>query len=397
MSEKIMKSLANCEQGLTDEQKLQARTNIGAIGGVKVADGSGTTPLVPDANGYVTVDLSEAGKVQSDWDETNPAEPSYIRNKPDIPAMQVQSDWTEQDTTDPSYIQNKPALASVATSGSYDDLQDKPSIPAAQVQSDWSQSDNTAVDYIKNKPAAMETKPLVAGTNISFSSTASETAINSTATKVVSRSSPYTTVVDITDLTVYDPGEDHGSLLQVQGGTTIGMLVPKHYGASDLGKVLTVVSDNGYKTEWKAAPGDLKPLTTVTSTLNTVSEVVLDVADGNAYSLELGDSVSAYVSLSTSSTSTVHTLVYVKNPSGSLCGSVTLAWRDAALNQHTAEILLTDSAYTYCFDVYVRKVTVGASDYAIASVHDYPVAYRKGLVSFSTANETTQMVGVWRT
>ena len=44
------------------------------------------------------------------------------------------------------------SLAAVATSGDYDDLLNKPSIPAAQVQSDWSQFDNTKVDYIKNKP-----------------------------------------------------------------------------------------------------------------------------------------------------------------------------------------------------------------------------------------------------
>lgn len=43
-------------------------------------------------------------------------------------------------------------LASVATTGSYNDLGNKPSIPAAQVQSDWSQSDSSKVDYIKNKP-----------------------------------------------------------------------------------------------------------------------------------------------------------------------------------------------------------------------------------------------------
>lgn len=43
-------------------------------------------------------------------------------------------------------------LASVATSGSYNDLLNKPTIPAAQIQSDWSQSDNTAKDFIKNKP-----------------------------------------------------------------------------------------------------------------------------------------------------------------------------------------------------------------------------------------------------
>lgn len=44
------------------------------------------------------------------------------------------------------------SLATVATSGSYNDLSNKPTIPAAQIQADWEQSDNTALDYIKNKP-----------------------------------------------------------------------------------------------------------------------------------------------------------------------------------------------------------------------------------------------------
>ena len=70
----------------------------------------------------------------------------------DIQVSQVQANWTETDTSDPSYIQNKPNLATVATSGDYDDLTNKPTIPAAQVQSDYNQSDNTQVDYIKNKP-----------------------------------------------------------------------------------------------------------------------------------------------------------------------------------------------------------------------------------------------------
>lgn len=44
------------------------------------------------------------------------------------------------------------SLATVATSGSYNDLTDKPTIPAAQIQSDWNQTTTTAKDYIKNKP-----------------------------------------------------------------------------------------------------------------------------------------------------------------------------------------------------------------------------------------------------
>ena len=47
---------------------------------------------------------------------------------------------------------NSADLATVATTGSYNDLANKPTIPAAQIQSDWNQSDNSAVDYIKNKP-----------------------------------------------------------------------------------------------------------------------------------------------------------------------------------------------------------------------------------------------------
>lgn len=42
-------------------------------------------------------------------------------------AGQVNANWTETDTTSKAYIQNKPALKPVATSGSYNDLDNKPS------------------------------------------------------------------------------------------------------------------------------------------------------------------------------------------------------------------------------------------------------------------------------
>ncbi len=41
----------------------------------------------------------------------------------------VQADWSETDATKDSYIKNKPTLATVATSGSYEDLSNKPTIP----------------------------------------------------------------------------------------------------------------------------------------------------------------------------------------------------------------------------------------------------------------------------
>ena len=117
-----------------------------------------------------TISASPSEKVQADWTETDPDNPSYIQNKPNlatvatsgsyndlsgkptIPDPQVQSDWAEADNRQPDFIKNKPNLATVATSGDYNDLSNKPSIPASQVQSDWNEADSSKVDYIKNKP-----------------------------------------------------------------------------------------------------------------------------------------------------------------------------------------------------------------------------------------------------
>ena len=574
MSERIMKALANCEQGLTEEQKLQARTNIGAIGGVYVHDAGGTNPLTPDENGYVTIDLTDAGKVQSDWDEDNPQEPSYIRNRPDLSIYalkdeietgvfigvytgteetttpyadyksawedgkavflsytsgdfnlllpmeaisddeilftrtvgsvsgndygnvinylvsvsaeddsytfrsstmgdeQVNADWAEQDPSAKSYILHKPNLATVAESGSYEDLTDKPTIPAAQVnsdwnatsgvaeilnkptipaaqvnsdwnansgvaqilnkpnlstvatsgsyedltdkptipaaqvnsdwnatsgvaeilnkptipapqiQSDWLQDDNTKADYIKNKPAAMETKPLVAGTNIEFVRDADKVTINSSGTKIVKRSNPYSSDVPLTEMVIYDPNEDYGALVRDQNDNTIGYLAPKHYGNNDEGKVLTGVNDNGYKLEWRPQGGgssDLKLLTEVTQNVDGGNGAYqLTIVDGSAYTLNM--LVDREVQLITNSTETVHTRIAIHNDGDNVCGGCYLTWRDEALVQHRIYLMLynVSSNVEYFFDVYIKKVVVNGTPYAIARVTDFPCAYRNG-------------------
>ena len=117
-----------------------------------------------------TISAAPSEKVQADWTETDPGNPSYIQNKPNlatvatsgsyddlsnkptIPDPQVQSDWAESDNRQPDFIKNKPNLAAVATSGDYNDLSNKPSIPEAQVQSDWNEADSSKVVFIKNKP-----------------------------------------------------------------------------------------------------------------------------------------------------------------------------------------------------------------------------------------------------
>ena len=637
MSERIMKALANCEQGLTEEQKLQARTNIGAIGGVYVQDAGGTNPLTPDENGYVTIDLTNAGKIQSDWDEDNPQEPSYIRNRPDlsiyarrdeiekgvfigvytgdeetttpysdykeawddgkavflsygiddtsvilpltaiddgaavftrtigevsgnayvnvsnfmvkvsaetdaysfytkaldsqeqanwteadplaksfirnkptlsevattgsynsltdkptIPAEQVNADWTEQDETkksfvlhkptvkplvagsnititdgpssvtissqsapqeqadwaqvnsqavsfirnkptlsevaltgsyndltdkpdipgsqvnadwdeaDPlakSFIRNKPTLSEVATTGSYNSLTDKPTIPAAQVQADWAQENPSAVDFVRNKPAAMETKPLVPGSNIEFNDVGSNTEISTSASKVIKRPYPYNVDIPLTAMIVNDPGEDFGSVIQDQGGNTLGFLAPKHYGNVDTGKVLTIVQDNGYKMEWRNPSGgsfDLKPLTIAEQHVTSTNPVQLTVVDGYAYEVINDVAGSLQVTLVTNSTDTVHSVLSFRNGSASLCSQMTIVWRDEALIQHQIVIDFTEAepGMVYNFDVYIKKVTISGTDYCIARLSDFPVYYRKAPYEFSTEYEGVGYVGL---
>lgn len=128
-----------------------------------------TTQIDDIISGEGYVKDTDLDVLQSDWDEADPTSPAYIKNKPSS-GTQVQADWTEADTTSLAYIKNKPSLATVATtgdyddlldkpdlkavatSGSYNDLTDKPTIPAAQVQSDYAQTNSGAVDFIKNKP-----------------------------------------------------------------------------------------------------------------------------------------------------------------------------------------------------------------------------------------------------
>ena len=49
-------------------------------------------------------------------------------------------------------LNNKPNLSTVATTGNYNDLTNKPTIPAEQIQANWEQSDSKSVDFIRHKP-----------------------------------------------------------------------------------------------------------------------------------------------------------------------------------------------------------------------------------------------------
>lgn len=75
------------------------------------------------------VDTALSAKADSDDLATVATTGDYddLINKPTIPAAQVNSDWDAESGV--AQILNKPALSTVATSGSYDDLLNKPYIP----------------------------------------------------------------------------------------------------------------------------------------------------------------------------------------------------------------------------------------------------------------------------
>ncbi len=163
------------------------------------------------------IKLTDNFQIQSDWSANSGVaailnKPSLatvatsgnyndLSNKPTIPAAQVNSDWNANSgvaqilnkptlatvATSGSYgdLGGTPSLATVATSGSYNDLSNKPTIPAAQVQADWAQSSSGAVDFIKNKPTIPSAFTVGTPTSRSISLATAYQASDTTAPAVV--------------------------------------------------------------------------------------------------------------------------------------------------------------------------------------------------------------------
>ena len=131
MSERIQKVLANCEQGLSNDEQAQARRNIGLA------------------------DVAASGSYND------------LVDKPSIPSAQVNSDWAETDTSSKAFILNKPELATVATSGDYRDLSHRPSIPSVGNGTITLQVNNTDVDSFTTNQSSSKSINLSVPTNVS--------------------------------------------------------------------------------------------------------------------------------------------------------------------------------------------------------------------------------------
>ena len=151
-SSQVQSAIATAVGDITsfDYQVVQTLPATGVKGTIYLVPNSGTSPNIYDEYIYVNNSFEKIGTTEIDLSDyvtnselttelsnytptaslaTVATSGSYndLTNKPSIPAAQVNSDWNA--TSGVAQILNKPTLATVATSGSYDDLSDKPTIP----------------------------------------------------------------------------------------------------------------------------------------------------------------------------------------------------------------------------------------------------------------------------
>lgn len=127
------------------KQRATELLNQGGGGGGLVDDVKVNGASVVDENKVAQIDLTSYAESADLATVATTGDYDDLENKPTIPAAQVQSDWTESDNTKKSYIKNKPNLATVATSGSYTDLSNKPTIPPTLTASGNIEIDNNVI------------------------------------------------------------------------------------------------------------------------------------------------------------------------------------------------------------------------------------------------------------
>ena len=133
--------------------------NIGIPKGQKGDSGSGSgdmTAATYDPNGTVAAaggipDYVDSNGGKIDTIKVNGTAQTITNKTVDISVPTKTSDLTNDGSDNTSTYVEADELATVATSGSYNDLSNKPTIPAAQVNSDWNAASGVA--QILNKPS----------------------------------------------------------------------------------------------------------------------------------------------------------------------------------------------------------------------------------------------------
>lgn len=204
-------------------------------------------------------------------------------------------------------------------------------------------------------------------------------------TTVETTSDPYTTSTSLSKVTIYDPGSTFGSVVHDAQSNTIGYFVPKYNAPTDLGKVLTVVSDSGYRCEWQDPTGgvpEIVPMAQTTVYVSSSQPEYLTMAADTAYWIETMSSGSFVVHLGTLSAKTIHNKIYLVGTQQN-CVTMTIVYEDEAGIVQQLDYVYGDTQTdtVYALDVYCRKVTVTdrnnqSYETCMCRVYDYPCQTR---------------------
>ena len=137
---------------------------------------------------------------------------------------------------------------------------------------------------------------------------------------------------------------------------------------------------------------DLQLLQSVTVDVGASTTNTLNIENGKSYFIRITGSVSPIITLSTTSTTTIHSLIAVKNTSATACADVTIRFRDETGYAHDIQLMMYETSAEYDFYVDIRNL--GSS--VVARVYDMPCMYRKGWQGSAQYTNDTAWIGYVR-
>lgn len=379
MSEKVLKVLANCAQGLTEEQKAQARANIGAAGAYTAGNG-----IAIDGD---TIS-NNAPNVKSDWTAAAGTS-AEILHKPTIgdATLTIAQDGTPVATFSANATGDVTAnLTSGGThvvtrtngQGGYVEN------PVARLTLDTDfntiVANNTDIGVYAPVPQSGDNGKVVtvSGDTLIYANPPQ----TGTAIKTVTTTLPPVETA-VSSMTLFDDGR-----VRVNNSTEIGLLAPTGT-QSDSGKVL-VGNYSGSPGKFVAKWGDISSMVSNYPQIDFMGHVsyyvdltqanYLYMEDGVCYDIMSNAGGSFTLHLMTNSTTTIHSKIYLWGDQSN-CMSGTIVYEDEGGEVSQLQYTYGDTSETtiYALDVFARKVHVSGTisfDTTMCRVYDYPCASR---------------------
>lgn len=379
MSEKVLKVLANCAQGLTEEQKAQARANIGASGAYTAGNG-----IAIDGD---TIS-NNAPNVKSDWTAAAGTS-AEILNKPTIgdATLTIAQDGTPVATFSANATGD--VTANITSGGTHVVTRNngqggyvETPVSRLTLDTDFNTivANNTDIGVYAPVPQSGDDGKVVtvSGDTLIYANPPQA----GTAIKTVTTSLP-PVETDVSTMTLFTDGR-----VRVNNSTEIGLLAPTG-GPTDSGKVL-VGNYVGSPGKFTATWGDVSSMVSTYPQIEYMGHTsyyadltqanYLYMEDGVCYDIMTNAGGDFTLHLMTNSTTTIHSKIYLWGEQAN-CVFATIVYEDEGGEVSQLQFTYGDMTENTIFalDVFARKVHVSGGisfDTTLCRVYDYPCASR---------------------